>query len=118
MNPPTTAQFALSDLDGLLPLLWEALEAGAADANAYFEEHGEPINRTLYPGIVRYRVLQGLNSAGVEAVEFALANIANNGIEVRYGQYRLRILKAEDGEVPRAGISARKRAFYCQESLF
>lgn len=116
--PPTTAQLALADLDGLLTLLWEALEAGAADAHLYFEEHGETVNRTLYPGIVRYRAIQILNSAGVEAAEFELASIANNGIEIAHGPYKLRVLKAEDGDVPRAGTSARKRNFYCQGTLF
>lgn len=118
MIPPTTAQLALADLDGVLALLWEALEAGAADAHRYFEEHGETINRTLYPGIVRYRAIQILTSAGVEATEFELANIANNGIEISHGTYKLRVLKTEDGEVPRAGTSARKRNFYCQGTLF
>ena len=98
--------------------MWEALEAGTADAHDYFEGHGEDVNRTLYPSIVRYRAIQVLESAGVEAVEFERENIANNGIEIQHGRYRLRVLKAEDGDVPRAGSSSRKRNFYHQGTLF
>lgn len=113
VNSTTTAESALCELDPLLRLVWEALEAGASDAHTYFDEHGEAINRTLYPGIVRYRAIQFFNSAGIEVTEFELANIANNGIEIAHGAYKLRVLKAEDGDVPRAGTSARKRNFYC-----
>jgi hypothetical protein len=110
---------ALDDLAEVLPLVWEALEAGAADASHYFDQHGERINATLYPGVVRYRAIQVLEGSGIDANEIARSNIANNGIEISYGRYRLRALKADsDGEVPRAGTSRRKRNFYYQGSLF
>lgn len=110
---------ALDDLAEVLPVVWEALEAGAADAGHYFDQHGERINATLYPCVVRYRAIQVLEASGIEANEIARSNIANNGIEIRYGRYRLRALKADsDGEVPRAGASRRKRNFYYQGSLF
>ncbi len=118
MDSPSTSKPALADLDRLLPLLWESLEAGAADAHDYFERHGEDVNRTLYPSIVRYRAIQTLESAGVHAVEFERSNIANNGIEIRHKGYSLRVLKAQAGDVPRAGTSARKRNFYHQGALF
>lgn len=118
MSSPSIATAALADLDPVLRVLWEALEEGAADAQHYFDGHGEPANRTLYPGLVRYRALQYLQAAGLDASEFDLANLANNGIEIRSGAYRLRTLKADDGEVPRAGSSARRRNFYLQGTLF
>lgn len=119
MVSPIAPEQALDDLADVLPLVWEALEAGAADASNYFEQHGEGINATLYPCVVRYRAIQVLEAAGIEANEFVRSKIANNGIEMRYGRYRLRALKADsDGEVPRAGTSKRKRNFYYQGSLF
>ncbi len=118
MDSPCTATVALADLDPVLRVLWEALEAGAADAQQYFDHHGERANPTLYPGLVRYRALQYLQAAGLDASAFDLANLANNGIEIRSGAYRLRTLKADDGEVPRAGSSARRRNFYLQGTLF
>jgi hypothetical protein len=119
MRSPIAPEQALGDLADVLPLVWEALEAGAADASHYFERHGERINATLYPCVVRYRAIQVLEAAGVDASEFARSNIANNGIEILSGRYRLRALKADsDGEVPRAGTSMRKRNFYYQGSLF
>lgn len=119
MLSPIAPEQALDDLADVLPLVWEALEAGAADASNYFEHHGEGINATLYPCVVRYRAIQVLEASGVEASEFARSNIANNGIEILSGKYRLRALKADsDGEVPRAGTSMRKRNFYYQGSLF
>ena len=109
MNSPTPpdSDEALAALDPIRPILWEALEHGIATARAHFTQG--PVNGSLGSHIARFHAREHLVANGVECEHLAL-----NGIGLKYGGYYIRVLKADDGELPVAGSSVRRQRFYCQ----
>lgn len=103
-------------LSPLAPLLYKALEVGAIDAHGYFDERRQRPDQYLFPCLVRYHAKLVLDGAGHKAEEFEFdrRNIANNGLELSFGPYRIRILKARQGLLPSPGASKAKRHFYHQ----
>lgn len=107
-------------------LIYEALENGFQQTRTFFDGMGKPINRFLFPNLVRYFVKEHLTSAGQDVIEeeetevqsLEMANIANNGLFMVFGGYQIRILKADRGGLPHPGHSRAKRGFYAQQSSF
>ncbi|MCL5883908.1 MAG: hypothetical protein M1377_00890 [Deltaproteobacteria bacterium] len=113
-------QVVLGDLSQLIPTLYDAIEAATAYARDFFEKREESVDTFFTPGLVRYITKQCLKAAGQTAEEedvFDVGVMANNGLLLTYGTYRIRILKADGGDLPVAGPSKARQAFYHQLSL-
>ena len=113
-------QVALEDLSQFIPILFDAVEAATAYARDFFEKRVERVDPFFTPGLVRYITKQRLKAAGQTAEEedsFNVGVMANNGLLLTYGPYRIRILKADGGDLPVAGPSKARQAFYHQFSL-
>lgn len=119
----------LRRLAPLTPVLYRAVEAGIAESLDFFSTREQPVDPCLQPNIVRWRAKQILDDAGhltelehenVVALpyrQFVRMPVANNGLQLSYGDLVLRILKADGGDVPLAGASRARQRFYHQLSL-
>lgn len=119
MNTPIipAAPETLESLNPLLTVVFEALESGTLHAREYFEQQGDqPVEPYLYAHLVRYRAKQHLETHG-HAVQFTTDDIAYSGLQVCFDRYRVRILKADQGDVPAPGISNRRQQFWAQLHL-
>jgi hypothetical protein len=121
MNTPTTdeSDLALAELAPLTDRLYEALEGATAISRSYFEDTiGAPVDRPLFPNLVRYHVKRLLGAKGHEVrdeLEYEQQSLPNNGLALRCARYGIRILKAHDGDLPPPGPSKSKQAFYAQQ---
>jgi hypothetical protein len=102
----------LRELEPIIPVFWKAVEGGDAEARQIFAERGTSIDPWLYPCIVRWRAAGTFDAAGVERT-----NLPSNGLELRYRHINIRVLKADEGDVPQAGRSARRQEFFHQVPL-
>jgi hypothetical protein len=76
----------------------------------------------LAPNLVRYLVKERLLAQGQpaedeELLDYEMQNLPNNGLCMEYGRYQLRILKADNGELPIPGPSKKRQAFWNQQQL-
>jgi hypothetical protein len=120
----------LARLDPLVPILYRSIEAGVAESLNFFGARGRPVDPYLQPNIVRWKAKQVLDAAGhdtqledgqvivAKGLTFHRQPIANNGLQVSYGDLLLRILKMDGAGVPLAGPSRARQSFYEQLSLF
>lgn len=109
----------LEDISRLIPVIYDAFEASLNSTREYFEERNQAVDPYLAPSLVRYNTKLYLREAGQTAEDiFDLGTMANNGLLLTYGKYKLRILKADDGDIPAPGPSKIKQAFYNQELPF
>ncbi|MCL5883777.1 MAG: hypothetical protein M1377_00215 [Deltaproteobacteria bacterium] len=118
MQPVPEPQAVLEDLSRLVPVIYDALEASLNYTREYFDEHNQGIDPYLAPALVRYNVKLYLRAAGQTAEDFFdLDTMANNGLLLTNGRYKIRILKSDDGDLPPPGPSKAKQAFYHQLPL-
>lgn len=103
----------------LAPVLYKALEVGTIEAHGYFADRKQRVDSYLFPCLVRYHAKMILDDAGhrTQEFEFDRRNLANNGLELWFGDYRVRILKARNGLLPSPGTSRTKQQFYHQLPL-
>jgi hypothetical protein len=104
----------LEDLRRELALLRESIEAGTQTAREFFEERGWEVDRVLAPHIVRSVVKRVLEATGHRVEEMESESLANNGLLYHCGRYSVRILKAQDGDLPAPGPSERRQDFFNQ----
>ena len=105
MEDIPSGQEALADLSGAIATIWSALDSAILETKEFFEERGAPIDRSLAPNLIRYVVKRRLNAQGQiaedeESLDYEMQTLPNNGLCMEYGRYQLRILKADNGELP------------------
>ncbi len=122
MEDIPSGQEALADLSGAVTTIWSGLDSAILETKEFFENRGVPIDRSLAPNLIRYFVKGRLNAQGKiaedeEMLDYEMQNLPNNGLCMEYGRYQLRILKADNGELPIPGQSKKRQAFWNQEQL-
>jgi hypothetical protein len=98
-----------------LPLLFEAFESAAEQACQFFEARATPVNRPLFPALVRYHARELLEQRGQTVDELDSEDIGNNGLCLIHRARRIRVWKAEDDELPPPGTSRLKSLFLNQQ---
>ena len=72
--------------------------------------------------MLRYEMLWLLSHHDMDVegtpLEMSLNPLPNNGIEIVFNGWVLKLLRPRNGEVPPPGRSIRKRQFFCQMPLF
>ncbi len=116
------AQATLEALRALLSELWAMLDAATTEAAHYDGFQDESPDRALYPNMVRFHLKKALQSHRLEAVEedehrLEHEVLPNNGLQLHYGPWDIRIRKAVQGTIP-APTSQTLKDFYEQPSLF
>lgn len=122
MEDIPSGQDALSDLSGPITSIWSALDSSILEMKEYFDGRDASIDRSLAPNLIRYLVKQRLIAQGQfaedeELLDYEMQNLPNNGLCMEYGRYQLRILKADNGELPIPGQSKKRQAFWNQQQL-
>lgn len=118
----------LNDLASILPIVYEGLERGTFKALDYFdqlpEEYRRPIDPHLAAYLTRFHTRLKLNQEGHNAEngedcqDYTLSYVPNCGLYVAYKQYKIKIFKSKNGEVPSPGNSLSKQRYYEQMQLF
>ena len=98
-----------ADVDPLLPVLRQLLDAAAGKAREYPQENLQRRDLCFMSHLVRLHVKSGL-----VGLSFDCRDIPNTGIFFTYGKYPIRILKADEGELPVPGQSRKRQDFYGQ----
>lgn len=106
--PPNPSN-VLNDLKYLTPELWQAFEAGTEHGRDFFELFEKPVEVYQFSSTVRWSVRHSLADAGLQ-----LADLPNNGLNVQFKEYSIRMIKSDNGELPPPGPSQTKQAFYQQ----
>ena len=118
---PSAAE-ALEELEPLIPVIFGALENAVFETQEYFETRKERHDPYLAPCLVRHTTKRFLTTASFQgptdgpSIRFALEDIANNGLCIMFGRFRIRILKADEGDLPEPTSHAR-REFYEQLAM-
>jgi hypothetical protein len=113
-DPPQVALRLLSDYT---PTIYRIFEAAIHESRAYFEEHGEEIDRYLFPNLVRYHALRLFGRDENKNGDYSIIRLSNNGIKIAHRACLIRIWKADEGELPAAGDSETKLDYYYQPYL-
>ena len=98
-----------ADIDPLLLVLRKLLDDAAGKARGYPQENLPRRDLCFMSHLVRLHVKSGL-----VGYDFDCRDIPNTGIFFTYGRYPIRILKADEGELPVPGHSRKRQAFYGQ----
>lgn len=122
-----SSEEALADLTLIFPLVYSALEIGTVKAQEFFiteqRDKDDKRNRYLAPSLIRYHAIKELESAHykIKVVEASscinLQDVPNNGLMISYGNYDIRILKSNNGELPIPGHSTSRQQYYQQLSF-
>ena len=128
LNPIVPYQQALAELQPLSTMLYDAFPEVREVIIPYFRkrEHPVDIDRVLFPHMVRSELKKILTARGIEveedgpevqgqAVEVEMTSVPQNGLFGSYANYRFRILKADNGQLPVAGSSKPRQEFYAQQ---
>jgi hypothetical protein len=124
MNDPKAV---LADCQPLLDALYDVFEKADLTARSYLREravefHGDSGRGYLEPFafsmLVRYNACELLQSGHYGSVGFRFERLANNGMALEYKGYKIRVWKADEGEIPAPGSSAARQEFYQQTLLF
>jgi hypothetical protein len=114
---PFESAEVLGAIQPIVGPIYGGLEEAIDLAKQFFPE-GKKIDPFLFPNLVRYYALERLEPVSLEIDRFLVNRLSNNGISVRYGEYHMRIWKADEGELPPPGYSQTKVDFYEQRELF
>ena len=111
----------MKELETLMRLLYESLDAGTAVCRRYYDEFcdGDIPEAHLREMIVRgqakrYLAKNGLRVTEIKELSFRLAAEPLISLLIHYKGFALRVLKAKKGIPPGCGVSQRRRAFYNQ----
>jgi hypothetical protein len=113
-----TAQSEIATLSPLWPMLYEIFEAATERACRFFEADSAPINRDLFPELVRYFVSRELRDKEFILDGFVKESIIKNGLSIIYRDRRIRMWKTLDDELPPPGRSRVKQGFLGQQLSF
>lgn len=115
---PPTYEDVLKQLQPLLDLIREGIEAGTTFVQEFSEWDKQPIDFALAPNLVRYKAKAFLSARGQSAEDepgFAPEDIPNNGICTRVPGFEVRTLKStDDGDIPMPGVSVTRQNLYNQ----
>lgn len=114
---PLQSTAVLSDISPILPYIYSALERAIADSTAFFPQ-AAAVDPFLFPNLVRYYAHKYLEGAPQEIDGFLIERLSNNGIFFSFGAYRIRVWKADEGQLPAPGNSDRRLEFFEQPELF
>jgi hypothetical protein len=108
------ASKALTRLDKLIPRIYEFTERGIAVAKVQLE--GKPHDVYLFSHIVRYEICQSIDALsdnfGIHRTPLPLS-----GIELFYEGFKIKVWKADGGEMPLAGASPHRQDFLSQKQV-
>lgn len=120
MNIPNPSD-VLTDLDPVLPIACTAIMRGAEKVQEYFEHEETQPDRNLGPDILRWHAKRYFDHAGHTVYDlnedYEREYLGNNGLQLIFLHYRIRILKCMEGELPTTGISQAKREYYNYNQL-
>jgi len=102
----------LLELSWLHPEIHRAFEHGVFKAKAHFETEQLERDAFAFSTLIRLHAKHFLRGVNLEAVDIQRVNLV--GLALKVGKYNIRIWKAEDSELPAAGDSTAKQAFYQQ----
>jgi hypothetical protein len=115
-----TPEATIEALGSIWPIVYPAMEGAVQQALEFFGDGA--IDRPLFPNLVRYHVKVALNSGGLTVVDedddqprLEHSILSNNGLLLAYDHRRIRIRKADHGELPGPGHSETLRRFYQQQ---
>jgi len=103
-KPPTFDDVVTELGSQVISLVYRAFEDATAEAKAFFDEHGVPIEWSLHSDISRFWAKHRLQQAGHDA-EFEMEDLARNGLMATFAGYPTRIRKSDNGGVPLPGNS-------------
>lgn len=98
----------------MMPGLFAAVEFGAQSGESFFDELGSPREPHLFVMLLRYFARRHLDQSCVRIEDLSREAQSNNGVSLRYGNYRLRLLKARKGGMPNPGHSQARLSEYRQ----
>ena len=114
----------MKELESLMRLLYESLDAGTAACRRFYDEFcdGDIPEAHLREMIVRSQAKRYLTKSGfrvteVKELSFRLAAEPLISLLIHYNGFALRVLKAKRGIPPGCGMSRRRREFYNQASV-
>lgn len=114
----------MKEVESLLRLLYESLDAGATVCRKYYEENcdGASPEAHLREMLVRdqakrYLVKNGFQVVTIREPKLRLAAEPLISLLLHYKGFAFRVLKAKQGVPPGCGLSRRRKAFYSQVSV-
>lgn len=114
----------MKEVESLLRLLYESLDAGATVCRKYYEENcdGASPEAHLREMLVRdqakrYLVKNGFQVVTIREPKLRLAAEPLISLLLHYKGFAFRVLKAKQGVAPGCGLSRRRKAFYSQVSV-
>jgi len=116
-TPATDSKLVLSHIRPLLDDVLRAFNLAIPAASHFFAAEREPVERTLFAGIVRWYVKRALRQYGVSdetddrPLGYELDDVANIGLIINCDGFQIRILKARDSKVPVSNSTLRQE-FY------
>jgi hypothetical protein len=116
-TPATDSKLVLSHIRPLLDDVVRAFNLAIPAASRFFSAEGEPVERTLFAGIVRWYVKRALrqyevsDEADDRPLGYELDDVANIGLIINCDGFQIRILKARDSKVPVSNSTLRQE-FY------
>lgn len=108
----------LEELSPVLAFIYGSVEDAIQQTRDFFPE-GKPVDSALAPNLVRYYVKEYIDhkssaDSQLSVSQFSRQALPNNGLFLHFSSYRIRILKADEGELPLPGLSRTRRRFYQQ----
>ena len=98
----------VESLAPMLAILYRLVEEGIDEARSFFDRHREPYTPWLFAHIVRWHICRRLDARDGITLPYTRNPLAFDGIEIMYEGYSLKVLKADEGELPGAGTYARE----------
>lgn len=111
-----TPDEVLKELAPIISVIYDALEFGTYQAREYFARNKQPFSSYLASDIARYQIIQTLklHSIQAEIEDLTIQSLALNGVLIKFKNFNIRILKAQDGQLPTPGPSKARQDFYNQ----
>lgn len=114
-----TFPHVLAQLQPIVPPVYSAIEGALQRTREFFENDLVDVDRSLAPNLVRYYAKRFLIAEGLpteyeqsDAADYELRHLPNNGLCLNYDRHEIRILKADDGELPAPGPSMSRQKFW------
>ncbi len=112
-----TQDEVLEGLAPFFPVVYETLESAWQSTLDFFDHEARPFDVFLAPGLLRWWAKQEFTRLQPILGDMAVEDLANNGLSLVYRQFRLRIWKTPDGQLPDSGQSLTRDAFLRQKQV-